>query len=75
MNSPQYHAQYFTATILGWKHLLKPNKYKDIIVDSLGFFIEDKRIELNAFSIMSNHMQLIWQIQFGHERDDVQRDF
>jgi REP element-mobilizing transposase RayT len=75
MNSPHYHAQYFTATILGWKHLLKPNKYKDIIIDSLRFLVGDKRIELNAFSIMSNHMHLIWQIQFGHKREDVQRDF
>ncbi len=24
---------------------------------------------------MSNHIHLIWQIQSGHEREDVQRDF
>ncbi|MGI8584490.1 MAG: hypothetical protein ACR2KX_20055 [Chitinophagaceae bacterium] len=34
-----------------------------------------KRIEVNVFSIMSNHIHLIWQIQEGCERENVQRDF
>jgi hypothetical protein len=55
MNLPQYHPQYFTATILDWMHLLKPHKYKDVIIGSLQFLIKQKRIELNAFAIMSNH--------------------
>ena len=29
--------QFFTATIQEWKHLLKENKYKNVIVDSLKF--------------------------------------
>ena len=75
MESPQYHPQYFTATILEWQHLLKPDKYKDIIIQSLKFFVKEKRIELNAFAIMSNHIHLIWQIQAGHKTENVQRDF
>ncbi len=53
MDSPQYHPQYFTATILDWQHLLKPDKYKDIIIQSLQFLMKEKRIELNAFAIMA----------------------
>ena len=75
MNSPQYHPQYFTATILNWKHLSKPDKYKEVIMESLRFLVEEKRIELNAFAIMSNHIHLIWQIQPGHRKENVQRDF
>jgi len=75
MNSPLYHLQYFTATILDWQHLLKPDKYKDIIIQSLQFLVREKRVELNAFVIMSNHIHLIWQIQEGHKRENVQRDF
>ena len=75
MNQPLYHPQYFTATILDWQHLLKPDKYKDIIIQSLKFFVKEKRIELNAFAIMSNHIHLIWQIQTGHKTENVQRDF
>ena len=36
---------------------------------------KEKRIEVNAFSIMSNHLHLIWQVQEGHKRENVQRDF
>ena len=75
MDSPQYHPQYFTTTILDWQHLLKPDKYKDIIIQSLQFLVKEKRIELNAFAIMSNHIHLIWQIQQGQVRENVQRDF
>ncbi len=32
-------------------------------------------MELNVFAIMSNHIHLIWQIQPGHKRENVQRDF
>ncbi len=75
MDLPQYHSHYFTATILDWKHLLKPDKYKDVIIKSLQFLVKEKRVELNAFAIMSNHIHLIWQIQHGHKRENVQRDF
>ncbi len=37
--------------------------------------VTEKRIEVNAFVIMSNHIHLIWQIQDGYERENVQRDF
>ena len=74
MDSPLYHLQYFTANILNWKHLLKPGKYKDVIMESLHFLVKDKRIELNAFAIMNNHIHDM-QIQQGHSRENVQRDF
>jgi putative transposase len=67
--------QFFTATNLEWKKLLKPDKYKKIITDSLRFLVQDKRIILYAFVIMDNHMHLIWQIQPGISPEAVQRDF
>ncbi len=32
-------------------------------------------MKVYAFVIMDNHIHLIWQIQNGHKRSDVQRDF
>lgn len=61
MNLPTIWPQFFTATILNWKHLLKDDEYKDIIIDCLKFLIDDKRIEVNAFIIISNHVHIIWQ--------------
>jgi putative transposase len=67
--------QFFTATNLEWKRLLKPDKYKDIIIESLRFLVKEKRIILYAFVIMENHFHLIWQMQAGIKPADVQRDF
>ncbi|TAF76568.1 MAG: transposase, partial [Bacteroidetes bacterium] len=52
---------FFTATILEWKHLLKPDKFKDIIVNSLAYMAENNRMKIFAFIIMSNHIHVIWQ--------------
>lgn len=66
---------FFTATILEWKHLLKPNKYKNIILSSLRFLVENKRVKVYGFVIIPNHIHLLWKMEEPHKREDVQRDF
>jgi REP element-mobilizing transposase RayT len=66
---------FFTATNLEWKKLLEPAKYKLIIIESLRFLVRDHRIILYAFTIMSNHIHLIWQMQANRNPSVVQRDF
>ncbi len=39
MNFPTVWPQFFTATILNWKHLLGKDEYKDIITNCLKFFL------------------------------------
>ncbi len=58
---PIHAAQFFTATIYDWQHVLADNTHKDIIIESMQYLVNDKRIELNAFIIMSNHIHLVWQ--------------
>jgi putative transposase len=58
---PVHSAQFFTATIYEWQPVLADDRYKDIIIERLQFLVTKKRIELNAFVIMSNHIYLIWQ--------------
>ncbi len=70
-----YHPSFFTATCLEWKKLLKPNKYKDIIVESLKFLVQDNRIKLYAFVIMDNHIHLIWCILGSNKKETVQLSF
>jgi REP element-mobilizing transposase RayT len=67
--------QFFTATNLGWKKLLKPDKYKDIVISSLRFLVNDKRAKIFAFVIMENHIHLIWQMLPDNDPEAVQRDF
>ena len=75
MQITEYYPQFFTATILEWRHLLKEDKYKDIIIESLCFLVNEKRVVVYSFVIMPNHIHIIWEIQGGHKRENVQRDF
>ena len=58
---PIYWPQFYTATIYQWKDLLKEDIFKDIIIESLQWLVSNKRIVLNGFVIMSNHIHTIWQ--------------
>ena len=71
----QHYPDFFTATILQWKHLLKKDKYKDIILSSLEFLAEQNRVHVYGFVIMPNHLHLLWRIGKEYKREDVQRDF
>jgi REP element-mobilizing transposase RayT len=54
-----FYPVFFTATIRGWEHLLKPEKYKNIVLNNLKELVKEKKIYLYAFCIMDNHIQLI----------------
>ncbi len=71
----QRHVAFFTATILEWKHLLRPDKYKLMIVESLKFLVQHDRASVYGFVIMPNHLHLLWRMQEPHLREHVQRDF
>ena len=67
--------QFFTASIHNWLPLLLEDKYKNIITGSLHFLVQHKRIELNTFVIMNNHVHLIWQPLPGHTLKSIQLSF
>ncbi len=69
---PIHAAQFFTATIYEFKPALTEDIYKDIIIDSLQVLVRDKRIELNAFLIKSNHLHLAWQPLLGFLPSTIQ---
>jgi REP element-mobilizing transposase RayT len=70
-----YHPQFFTATIFEWKHLLKEDEFKDIMIRSLQFLRNEGSIVIYSYVIMPNHIHLIWQIQDGFKKDVVQMRF
>ena len=53
---------FWTNTIKDWKHLLKQEKYKELIVDALSSLIEKKQISIYAFVVMPNHLHLVWEM-------------
>ena len=75
MELPDDHPQFVTATIYKWKHLLKPDKYKQVIVNSMRHLVMEGRVWIYSFCVMSNHIHLIWQVREGEETDKVQLSF
>lgn len=67
--------EFFTATCLNWQNLLRTDQRKQIIMDSLKFLVEDKRIWLYGFVIMPNHIHLMWRKQDAWEAKNVQQMF
>ena len=78
MNQITYAKQYadfITVTCLEWISLLEEDRFKDIIMRSLSFLSEKRKVTIYGFVIMSNHFHLIWQMLGNHKREAVQRDF
>ena len=67
--------QFFTATIQEWKHLLKEDKYKNIITDTLKFLVTEGNVTINGFVIMPNHMHIIWQAKANNDLQKIQNSF
>lgn len=53
------HLYFVTASIVGWKHLFVEPRYAQIVLDSLVWLQNEKRIILFAFVIMPSHLHLI----------------
>jgi putative transposase len=67
--------QFFTATIQVWKHLLKEEKYKNIVIDALRFLVKEEKVTINGFVIMSNHLHIIWQSNGNNSIQKIQNSF
>jgi putative transposase len=52
---------FFTATILEWNHLLKSDRMKNIVLESLQFLVVARKLKIYGFVIMPNHIHLIIQ--------------
>jgi putative transposase len=66
---------FYTATCLEWRHILADDGYKDIIINSLRFLVENKRIWLYGFVIMPNHIHLLWRKRDAWADKNVQLHF
>ena len=54
---------FWTATINGWKHLLRPDSYKDEIIGSLHTLSGHGKIDVSMFKMTPDHIHLIRYIK------------
>jgi putative transposase len=65
-------AYFWTATINQWQRLLSPDRFKDVIIQSLDYLTNIGKIDVFAFVIMPNHFHLIWSIKGLNGRESPQ---
>jgi putative transposase len=53
---------FWTDTIKDWHHLLKPDKYKEVIIEELQWLKNKNKIAVYGFVIMPNHLHLLWEM-------------
>jgi putative transposase len=51
---------FFTATINSWQKLLLDNNLKDIIIHSMTWLVENKKVQIHSFVVMPNHIHVLW---------------
>jgi putative transposase len=66
---------YLTLTTVGWIDLFTRQVYREIVIDSLKYCIENKGLSVHGYTIMSNHLHLIASVETPFELSDVLRDF
>lgn len=67
-------AHFVTFAVVNWIDVFSREAYKEILVESLKFCINEKGLKLHAWVIMSNHVHLIISCKEGFKQSDVLRD-
>ena len=50
---------FMTLTVVGWTDVFIRNDYRELIASNLRFCIDNKRLEVYAFCLMTNHLHFI----------------
>jgi len=53
---------FWTTTINDWKNLLKPDKYKELIISIWKDLTDKGLVTIYGFVIMPNHVHVLWKL-------------
>jgi len=53
---------FWTTTVKDWKQLLKPDKYKTILIDLLADLVQKEQMAVYGFVIMPNHAHILLEL-------------
>lgn len=66
---------FLTMTVVRWVDIFTRVEYKDVIVDSLNYCIQNKGLELNAWVLMTNHLHIVGRVSTDLGMSGFLRDF
>jgi len=58
----QGHIYFITSTIVNWTPIFTSKKYFDILIETLKFSQENKKLKIYSYVILDNHFHLICQV-------------
>jgi REP element-mobilizing transposase RayT len=67
----QFDLHYLTFQVVNWVDLFTRRVYKDIVIESFKYMMDNKGFQLFAYVIMSNHIHLIAQSIDGNLSDNI----
>ena len=53
---------FITLTVVGWIDAFTRKRYKDALIESLNYCIENKGLVVFGYVIMSNHVHLLCEV-------------
>lgn len=66
---------FWTDTVKDWRRLLKPDKYKEIIIVSWQELTDRKLIAIYGFVIMPNHLHVVWEMKEPNGKETPHASF
>ena len=66
---------FITPTLVGWIDIFSRKIYKEILVESLQYCIENKGLIVYSYVIMTNHIHLVCAAKSSFALSDIIRDF
>lgn len=68
-------AHFITITVIDWIDLFTRLKYKHILVESLAYCQNHKRLQIYAWVLMPSHLHMICKSENDSALSDIMRDF
>ena len=66
---------FWIATIINWQHLLREDRFKEVIIQSLSTLSVRGLAEIFVFVIMPNYIHLFWRTNVLNGKETVQASF
>ena len=73
--SDQNAVYFLTFTVIDWIDIFTRKDYKEEVVNSLNYCIENKGLTVYAWCLMSNHLHLVCRAEEGFQLSAIIRDF
>ena len=66
---------FITFNTVDWVDVFIRTVYKQVVVHTLNYFIDNKGLTVNAWCLMTNHLHLVAHAKEGHVMSEIEKEF